>query len=96
MGNLVCFLNVGKTCVDVFGIFSRFLKIFVCSATTGTKTALDIIQLWFNHFAASFFRAFGMRVSREAKEKCPKTKGPSGKCAKVHAVAASSNGDYRP
>ena len=29
----------------------------VCSATAWTKTALDIIQLWFNYFPASFFKA---------------------------------------
>jgi len=31
----------------------------VCSATAITKTALGIIQLWFNYFAASFFMALG-------------------------------------
>jgi len=31
----------------------------VCSATAVTKTALGIIQLWFNYFAASFFMALG-------------------------------------
>jgi len=30
-----------------------------CSATAGTKTALGIIQVWFNYFAASFFNALG-------------------------------------
>jgi len=30
-----------------------------CNATAGTKTALGIIQVWFNYFAASFFKAFG-------------------------------------
>jgi len=31
----------------------------VCSAMAGTKTALGIIRLWFNYFAASFFKALG-------------------------------------
>jgi len=31
----------------------------VCRATAGTKTVLGIIQLWFNYFVASFFKAFG-------------------------------------
>jgi len=31
----------------------------VCSATAGTKTALGIIQLWFNYLAASFFKTRG-------------------------------------
>jgi len=32
----------------------------VCSATAMTKTALSIIQLWFNHFAAFFSRRLTM------------------------------------
>jgi len=32
----------------------------VCSATAGTKTALGIIQLWFNYFAAFFSRHLAM------------------------------------
>jgi len=32
---------------------------FVCSATAGTKTALGIIQVWFNYSLASFFKALG-------------------------------------
>ena len=31
----------------------------VCIATGGTKTALGIIQVWFNYFTASFFKALG-------------------------------------
>ena len=34
----------------------------VCSATAGTKTALGIIQLWFQYFAASFFKALGNEI----------------------------------
>jgi len=51
--------------VDVFGILPRFLKNLLesenlgCSAMAGTKTALGIIQLWFNYFATSFFKTLG-------------------------------------
>jgi len=54
-----------QTCVDVFDTLPIFLKNFlesenlVCSAMAGTKTALGIIQLWFNYFATSFFNALG-------------------------------------
>ena len=40
----------------------------VFSATAGTKTALGIIQLSFNYFVASFFKALGIHFSRETKE----------------------------
>jgi len=52
-------------CKDVFSILPRFLKNMVesenlvCRATAETKTALGIIQFWFNYFAASFFKALG-------------------------------------
>ena len=76
---VVCFLEVDKTCVDVFCILPRFLKNLlesenlICNATGGTKTALGIIPVWFNYFAASFFKAPGIHFSREAKERkrCP-------------------------
>jgi len=42
----------------------------VCSATATTKTELGIIQLWFNYFAASFYRELGIRFFWEAKERC--------------------------
>jgi len=63
--SVVCFLQVDKTCVKVFGLLPRFLKnlleseILVCSAMARMKTALGIIQLWFKYFAASFFKALG-------------------------------------
>jgi len=41
----------------------------VCSATATTKTELGIIQLWFNYFAASFYRELGIRFFWEAKER---------------------------
>jgi len=59
---VICFLEVDKACVDVFGILPRFLKNLlqnenlVCYAAAGTKSALSIIQVWFNYFAASFSR----------------------------------------
>jgi len=58
------FLEVDKACEDVFSILPRFLKIFlewnvVCIASAGTKTALGIIQVWFNYFQPSFFKALG-------------------------------------
>ena len=31
----------------------------ICIRTAGTKTALGIIQVWFNYFAAYFFKALG-------------------------------------
>jgi len=58
--NLVaCFLEeVDKTCVDVFATLPRFHKNMLASesATTGTKTALGIIQFWLSYFVASFSR----------------------------------------
>jgi len=54
--------------------FQDFSKSLECenltfSATAGTKTALDIIQLWFNYFAGSVSRhleyTFPGRVKRE-------------------------------
>jgi len=71
---VVCFLEVDKTSVYVFGMLPRFLEIFlesgnlVCSATAATKTASGIIQRWFNFFAASFYKTLGIHFSREAKE----------------------------
>jgi len=59
---VVCCLEVDKAYVDFFGILKGILKILlesknlVCNATEGTKTALGIIQVWFNYFAASFSR----------------------------------------
>jgi len=48
MNLAVCFLDVDKTCVDVVGITRRFAENLVCSAMVRTKTALGVIQLWFN------------------------------------------------
>jgi len=72
---VVCFFEVNKTCVDVFGILPRFLQNLlesenvVCCAAAGMKTTLGIIQLWFNYFATSFFMPLGIyflgRLRRE-------------------------------
>jgi len=59
----------------VFGMLPRFLEnvmesgILFCCATAATKTALCITQLWFNYFAASFYKALGVHFSREAEER---------------------------
>jgi len=44
---------------------------FVSSVKAGTKTALAVLQLWFNYYAASFFKALDMRFPRCAKQRCP-------------------------
>jgi len=52
----------------------------VCCATAGTKTALVIIQLWFNCFAASFFKALGntnVNYLKIPKKHCGPHKRPS-------------------
>jgi len=52
----VCFLEVDKTCIKVFGLLPKLLKnfpesdILICSAMVRMKTALGIIQLWFRKF----------------------------------------------
>ena len=53
---------------------TRFLKKFTGEAkcvfycTAGTKTVLGVLQLRFNYFVASFFKAFGINLSKEANE----------------------------
>jgi len=62
-----------QKCVDVFGILPRFpenllvSEDLVCGATAGTKAALGIVQLWFDYFAASFFKVLGIYFFREAQ-----------------------------
>jgi len=41
----------------------------VCNAAAGTKNALGSIRLWFNYFAASYFKALCYYFSWEAKER---------------------------
>ena len=54
-----------NVCLKVFDKIPRFLNnllesgILVCTTMARMKTALDIIQLWFIHFAASFFKVLG-------------------------------------
>jgi len=58
------FLEVDKTCVAFFGILPRFPEKLQeeedldCGATASKKTALGILQLWFNYFETSFFLAY--------------------------------------
>ena len=73
---VICFLKFDKTeqtYVDVFGILPRFLESLVqgenlvCSATAGTKTTMDFIQLWFNYFAGTFLKALGISFPRRLR-----------------------------
>jgi len=70
----VCFLEVDKTYVDLFGILPRFLKSLlesknlVCNAKARTKSALGINRLWFDYVAIYFFKELGMHFSMEAKK----------------------------
>jgi len=40
---------------------------FVRGASDRMKTALGILQLWFNYFAASFFKALLIHFARDFK-----------------------------
>jgi len=60
---VVCFLKVDKTTVDIENLLENVN--LVCGATAGMYTALGIIQLWFNYFAASSFKALGIHFSKE-------------------------------
>jgi len=58
-----------------------FSVLLVCNDTTGTQTALGIIQLWFTYFAASFFKALGNLNHNRLKipkKHCKPQKGPRG------------------
>jgi len=61
---VVCFLEVHKA-VKTSLAYSQISQNLagernaVCITTAGTKTALGIIQIWFNYFAASHFKALG-------------------------------------
>jgi len=60
----IYFPEVDKICIYVFGMLPGFLENLLesgnlfCSATAATKTALGIIQLWFNYFRGSWHRVF--------------------------------------
>jgi len=43
--------------------------IFLCCATAKTKTAVVILHVWLNYFAASFFKSLGIYLCREVKER---------------------------
>jgi len=66
MEPVICFLTVDKTCVDIFCILLKFLEdllesenlVYMCHSQD--ETALGILELWFNYFAASFFKALGI------------------------------------
>jgi len=60
----------------VFGILTRFgenlleNEKLVCGATASGKTALVVLQLWFNYFATSLFKALGTAIRFQgAKDK---------------------------
>jgi len=48
----------------------------VCNATAGRKTALGIIQLWFNYFAASFSRHLATNLNVNYLKFPKKHRGP--------------------
>jgi len=56
-------------------MFPRFLEnllesgILFCCAMAVTKTALGIIQLWFNYCEVSFCKALDVHFSREVKDR---------------------------
>jgi len=53
----------------------------VCSTAAGTKTALDIIQLWFTYFAESFLRhlaTYMLIIWKSPKSVRGRTKSPRG------------------
>jgi len=65
------FSEVDWTCVYAFGMLPGFLenllesRNLVCSATAATRTALDIIQLWFNYFCQILAYTLSGRLSIE-------------------------------
>jgi len=66
-----------KTCVGVLAYcqdFSKFLvsENLVCSATAGTKTALGILQIWFNYFATYFSRHLICNFPRRRRRVMPR------------------------
>jgi len=73
---VICFLKVDKTCVDIFGVLPRFLEDLldsenlVCSATSGAKTVLGILQFWFKCHTAHFYKALDVHFSTEDRERC--------------------------
>jgi len=70
-------LEFVKTCIGIFCMLPRHLEYMldceslVFSVKAGTKTALDVLQLWFNCYAGSLFKALDMRFPRCTKQTCP-------------------------
>jgi len=69
-GLAVCFLEAEETCPGIFGMLLRFVEnlleseTLVCPATCGGENCImGILQLWFNCFSASFFKALGIPMS---------------------------------
>jgi len=60
-------------CKEIFGILTRFHETLLQSenlvsiATVGTKTALGVLQLWFNYFVASFIKSLAIRGGSSLK-----------------------------
>jgi len=85
---ILCFLKVGKTCVDIFGILPRYLESFVESenqvwcATVRMKTALGIIQLCLNYLVASLFKTLGIWLFLSLR----RFSRLSHRCIKTHQV----------
>jgi len=73
----VSFLEIDKIWACVFNILLRFLKnlleseTLLCSATSGTKTSLGIIQLSFNYFVAFFSRYFAYTFPERLRRELP-------------------------
>jgi len=73
--SVVCFIEVDKTCVDVFGILPGFhkklleIENLVCSATFKTKTTTGYPPILFQYFMASFFKPLGRHFYWKAKER---------------------------
>ena len=61
-------------CVDVFGILPSYLENLeseniVRSSIARIKTALGMLKLWLSYFAGIFFKALGIRFSKEARKR---------------------------
>jgi len=61
---VVCFFEVDKTFVDGSSILPRLLESSLegwnfISSTDGTKTVLEVLQLWLTYFTESFSQGFG-------------------------------------
>ena len=59
-----CRENMGRHLLHTPNISRKLLESenVVCNSTAATKNALGIFQLWFNYFAASFFKELGVHL----------------------------------